>query len=114
MVSKGVRVHSWISIQGWRVAFSVPKGGVTHGQIGTWEVDHLEVDSSNIEGWFNYTGAFSFTVLDPGGDVVLSKLNNINSMTGNLEGGDMTNIPNMQSMVRGDCIVTVSPALLIA
>ena len=49
----------------------------------------MEVESANIEGLRNYTGRFEWKILDPSGAVIGSAFNNINSLTGNLEGGSM-------------------------
>lgn len=91
MPSKGITVYSYISVDGYVVDFSVPKNSVRNTVADNFTSKDLEVESSNIEGLDNYTGRFQWTVLDPSGTEVGSKYNNINSLTGNLEGGTMIN-----------------------
>lgn len=97
MVSKGIHVVSSISIQEWRVHYTVPKHSRDYSALRTFEMDGMEVDSGNIDGLPNFTGPFTFTVFDDQGNTMSSKTNNLNSYTGNLESGDMTDISGMQS-----------------
>ena len=90
MPSKGIAVYSYISVEGYMVVFAVPKVSVTNTAADNFTSKDLEVESSNLEGRFNYTGRFEWKVFDPYGSVVGSAFNNINSMTGNLDGGSMT------------------------
>ena len=90
MPSKGIAVYSYISVEGYTVEFAVPKVSVTNTAADNFSSKHLEVESSNLEGRFNYVGRFEWKVHDPRGSVVGSAFNNINSMTGNLDGGTMT------------------------
>lgn len=103
MPSKGVQVYSWIANPGYTVRFAVPGTTISHTQMSSWSNDHIEVDSSKISGW---TGTFSFTVTDPNNAQVIRKANDISTWSGNLEGGDMTTLENMQSLVAPACIVT--------
>lgn len=72
------------------VEFAVPKVAVANTAADNFTSKDLEVESSNLEGRLNFTGRFEWKVLDPHGGVVGSAFNNINSMTGNLDGGSMT------------------------
>ena len=90
MPSKGIAVYSYISVEGYVVQFAVPKVSVTNTATDNFTSKDLEVESTNLEGRFNYSGRFEWKVLDPRGGVVGSAFNNINSMTGNLDGGSMT------------------------
>lgn len=90
MPSKGIAVYSYISVEGYVVEFAVPKVAVTNTAADNFLSRDLEVESSNLEGRFNFTGRFEWKVLDRHGGVVGSAFNNINSMTGNLDGGRMT------------------------
>ena len=90
MPSKGIAVYSYISVEGYAVEFAVPKVSVTNTAADNFTSKDLEVESSNLEGRFNFTGRFEWKVLDPHGSVVGSAFNNINSMTGNFDGGSMT------------------------
>ena len=90
MPSKGIVVYSYISVEGYTVEFAVPKITVINTAADNFSSRHLEVESSNLEGRFSYVGRFEWKVHDPRGRVVGSAFNNINSMTGNLDGGTMT------------------------
>ena len=90
MPSKGIAVYSYISVEGYTVEFAVPKISVTNTAADNFTSKDLEVESSNLDGRFNFTGRFEWNVHDPHGTVVGSAFNNINSMTGNLDGGTMT------------------------
>lgn len=90
MPSKGITAYSYISVDGYTVEFTVPKNAIRTTAGDNFTSKDLEVESSNIEGLRNYTGRFEWQVLDPEGNVVGSAFNNINSLTGNLEGGIMT------------------------
>ena len=63
---------------------------VTNTAADNFTSKALEVESTNLEGRFNFTGRFEWKAVDPRGGVVDSAFNNINSMTGNLDGGNMT------------------------
>jgi hypothetical protein len=106
LVSKGVHCYSWIAVEGCSVVFSVPKGLVRHDQLHGWKSAVLEVDSSNIPGMFNYVGTFEWRVLDGSGAELASAYNEINSLTGNLAGGTMNDLPQMQSIARNGVVVT--------
>ena len=90
MPSKGIAVYSYISVEGYTVEFEVPKVSVTNTVADNFTSKDLEVESSHLDGRFNFTGRFEWKVYDPQGTVVGSAFNNINSMTGNLDGGTMT------------------------
>ena len=90
MPSKGIAVYSYISVEGYTVEFAVPKVSVTNTAADNFTSKDLEVESSNLEGRFSFTGRFEWKVFNPHGSVVGSGFNNVNSMTGNLDGGSMT------------------------
>ena len=90
MPSKGITVYSYVSVAGYQVEFIVPKKSVRNTAADNFTSKDLEVDSSNIEGIRSYTGRFEWKAFDSDGNVVGSRYNNINSLTGNLEGGSMT------------------------
>lgn len=108
MPSKGVNIYCFGSIPGYKVMFTVPGDGhdVIISDTDTCSQFHLEVDSSQM-GPFTFTGPFTATVLDASGNTVASWTNNINSLSGNLEGGALTTLPEMTSVVQVPCIVTV-------
>ena len=84
MPSKG------ISVEGYVVEFALPKVSVTNTAADNFTSKDLEVESTNLEGRFIFSGRFEWNDLDPRRVVVGSAFNNINSMTGNLDGGSMT------------------------
>ena len=90
MPSKGIIVYSYISVEGYRVEFTVPKDSVRNTAADNFTSKDLEVESSNIEGLDHYTGRFEWKAFDPDDNIVGSKYNDINSLTGNLAGGSMT------------------------
>ena len=119
MPSKGIAVYSYISVDGYTVEFAVPKVSVTNTAADNFTSRDLEVESSNLEGRFNYTGRFEWKVFDPHGSVVGSGFNNINSMTGNLDGGSMTStidIPffSTQYRLRKHMLIGTRPTLSLS
>ena len=82
-------MYSYISVDGYEVEFAVPKKSVRNTAAENFTSKDLEVESSNLEGLRNFTGRFEWNVYDPIGTVVGSAFNMINSLTGNLEGGNM-------------------------
>ena len=90
MPSKGITVYSYISVDGYEVEFTVPNQTHRNTPRDNFTSKNLEMESSNLEGSRTYTGRFEWLVYDPAGAVVGARFNNINSLTGNLEGGTMT------------------------
>lgn len=90
MPSKGITVYSYISVEGYEVEFTAPKTSVRNTAADNFTAKDLEVESSKIEGIRHYTGRFEWKAFDPDGNIVGSRYNDINSLTGNLEGGSMT------------------------
>lgn len=109
MTSKGVNIYCFGSSPGYKVRFTVP--AVEHDVIisdtDNFSQFHLEMDSSNISGPFNFTGPFIVTVLNASGNTVASWTNNINSLFGNVERGALTTLSEMNSVVQVPCIVTI-------
>lgn len=97
MPSKGITVYSYISVDGYEIEFAVPKRSLRNKADANFSCQDLEVESSNLEGLRTYTGRFEWKVYDPSGDVVGSAFNNINSLTGNLEGGSMTSTVGLET-----------------
>lgn len=96
MPSKGITIYSYVSVEGYEVEFTVPKSSIRNTAADNFTSKDLEVESSSIEGLSHYTGRFEWKAFDPDGNVVGSKYNDINSFTGNLEGGSMTStVPSL-------------------
>ena len=93
MPSKGITVYSYVSAPGYEVEFAVPRSSVRHTSADNFTSKDLEMESFNLEGGklsSNYAGEFDWRVFDPSGEIVGSKSDNISSLTGKLEGGEMT------------------------
>lgn len=102
MPSKGVQAYTFISAPGCEVEYSVPGRQETRNQLNTFFNDHFEVDKAHISG-LHFTGEFGFTVRKDGQELTTQKVE-INSMTGNLEGGTM-NVMAQQVAVNKDNVM---------
>ncbi|KAI4125412.1 MAG: hypothetical protein LQ347_005388, partial [Umbilicaria vellea] len=106
MPSKGLSLYTYISVPGCEVHFQVPGGQVTTTANDNFKENNLEVDSKNIHGAWNFTGRFSWRVVRNGADVPgASGYNDINSLTGNLDGGTMIRTLDTRSILAGDFII---------
>jgi hypothetical protein len=105
MPSKGVQCYSYICVPGCQIEFSVPGQTITKSDLGQWESNHLEVDSSHLHGPFNYTGQFNFKVTRNGQEIN-SQWVDVNVMSGNLEKGTMKSMFDQTSFVSNDVVVT--------
>ena len=105
MPSKGITVYTYISVEGYEVEFTVPKETVLNTSADNFTAKNLEMNSSNMHGLETYTGRFEWKVLH-NGSVVGSAYNLINSLTGNLEGGNMTSTMTFAPIVTNDVIIT--------
>ena len=56
MPSKGITVYSYISVECYVVEFAVPKVSITNAAAENFTSKDLEVEYSDLEGRFNYTG----------------------------------------------------------
>ena len=90
MPSKGITVYSYISVDGYEVDFTVPNMALRNTPRDNFTSKDLEMESSDLEGSRTYMGRFEWLVHDPSGAVVGTRFNNISSLTGNLEGGNMS------------------------
>lgn len=96
-VSKGVDYYVYADGNQF-VQFSGPKVGSTLTRTNNFSHNNLQIDSSNISGWFNYDGPFTWTAT-AGGTQLATQTNVINSFTGNLTSGTMTVMMNTPSIV---------------
>lgn len=106
MPSKSITVYSYISVEGYEVEFTAPKNSVQNTAADNFTSKDLEVESSKIEGLSHYTGRFEWKAFDPNGSIVGSKYNDINSLTGNLEGGSMISTAEFAPIVTDAVIIT--------
>ena len=105
MPSKGLTVYTYISVEGYEVEFTVPNQSVRNTAADNFTSKNLEMESSNIPGLKNYTGRFEWTAFH-NGTAVGSAFNNINSFTGNLEGGTMISTVGFTPIVTENAIIT--------
>ncbi|TVY83709.1 hypothetical protein LSUE1_G002575 [Lachnellula suecica] len=105
MPSKGIHCYSYVAVAGCQIEFSVPKQTICKDQLHIFGNDHLEIDKHNIEGAFNFSGAFSFKVTQNGNQIAFESIE-VNVVTGNLEGGNLRSMENQRSVVTNDVIVT--------
>ncbi|KAH8687903.1 PLC-like phosphodiesterase [Tricladium varicosporioides] len=105
MPSKGVDCHSYISVPGCRIEFSVPGQTITKTNLSEFANDHLEVDKKNIHGLSNFKGTFEFKVFQNDQqighqDVVINVLN------GDLVGGNLGVMEQQKSFGVNDVIIS--------
>lgn len=105
MPSKGIQCYSYIAIPGAQIVFSVPGTTITKTDLRQFANDHVEVDKVHIKGPFNFTGTFSFVVMFNGQQITTQNID-INTLTGDLEGGSMKTMENQTSVVTNDIIVS--------
>ncbi|KAK0632684.1 PLC-like phosphodiesterase [Immersiella caudata] len=105
MPSKGVHVFTYIAVPGVAIEISVPKQTIRIDQRQFWN-GSLEVETRNIDSFFNKTGRFTFKVFR-NNNLVTEQWVDVNAITGNASGGTMDSIANTPSVFHGpDAIVT--------
>lgn len=106
--SKGVDCYGFIGdgCANYSIEFTVRKDSFTVNRAATWEKRGFEV--SVEAGWdgISIVGRFAFKVRDPGGAEISTEWNNINSLTGNLDGGTMTDLQNQRTVQAGDIMIS--------
>jgi hypothetical protein len=105
MPSKGIQVYSYNSVPSCQIEFSVPKQTISLSNQKEFTTNHLEVDKKNLPGFFNFSGIFRFRVTKDGAEVI-NRWVQINTLTGNLEGGNMRDMTDQTSVIANDVIVT--------
>ncbi|EHL03688.1 hypothetical protein M7I_0334 [Glarea lozoyensis 74030] len=105
MPSKGVQCYSYVGVPGCAIEFSVPGSVIRKDGLRQFGNDHLEVDKRHINGTFKFSGTFSFKVSQNGNQIAHQQIE-INTMTGNIEGGTLNQMGNTQSIIAGDVIIT--------
>lgn len=95
---KGVDSYTFMTKPASSMDFSVPKNTQSITALYQMLTVNQQVDSSNIPGGLNFTGPYTWKALSKGG-VIDSKSNQINTFTGNLKGGDMTDMMKMPSEI---------------
>ena len=94
--SKGVRSISWISVPGYKVQFYVTGDTAVFTGSNKWQSQQLEVESSRQPG---YIGKYGFSVLNDRGSTIWGKEDKINSYTEIIEGGDITGLVSLLSLI---------------
>ncbi|MCJ1408730.1 hypothetical protein MMC19_002805 [Ptychographa xylographoides] len=105
MVSKGIVVYSYISVEGYEVEFGVPGDRTVNTSADNHSAKDLEIESSKIPGLEHFTGRFIWRVLKNSLEIA-NRYNDINSLTGNLVGGNMKTTMENQSIFIGDIIIS--------
>lgn len=100
MVSKGVDCYSYLTDARYSVQFTAPKEAVQPTGLHVVNHANLQVDSSNLP-WYEFTGRFQWNAQENGATVA-SQYNDINTVTGNLNGGTMMVMLNTPSILASD------------
>lgn len=104
MPSKGVDYYSFIATDSTSVAFSGPEVGSTRTAANNFTKSHLEIDSGNLS-WYTFVGTFAWKVLRKG-QILCSRSQDINSLTGNLDDGDLTYLMNTPTVFGSDYTIS--------
>lgn len=107
MPSKGIDVYSYISAPDCTVQFSVPGTTITHDSSANFTTQHLEVEHDKLPSELSFVGRFSWSVF-VGDTQIDTAYNDINTLTGNLAGGDMRETVLQQSRIFEDQGVIVN------
>lgn len=107
MPSKGVQCYSYNGVVGCQIEFSVPGSTLIKTDFKTYTNDHMEVDKSKIPGIFNYAGTFRCRVTQNAVEL-LNVWVTINSLTGNLQGGNMRAMTDQTSVLTGALCISYS------
>jgi hypothetical protein len=105
MPSKGVIVYSYTSVSNVSIEFAVPGKVIKNTAANNFTGTDLEVDSEDIPGINVFTGKFTWKVMRDGKELA-SAYNNINSLSGRLEGGTMTKTEAALSIMKDDVITS--------
>ncbi|HEY0018557.1 MAG TPA: hypothetical protein VGC13_19775 [Longimicrobium sp.] len=95
-VSKGVDFYTFASGPAFGVQVTAPAITRDSGPAQNFTHQNLQIDSANIPGWFNYTGTLSWSAIRNGATAGTG-FEQINSFTGQTEGGTMSVMLNTPS-----------------
>ncbi|KAK3393308.1 PLC-like phosphodiesterase [Podospora didyma] len=104
MPSKGVHAFTYIGVEGCSIELSVPKESITRNGFHEFWNGTLEVESRNIDSFFDKKGRFTFKVFHHG-NLVTEQWIDVNAITGNASGGTMESIVNTPAIFYGNDIV---------
>jgi len=105
MPSKGFRCFAYIGAPGCTIEFSVPGQTLVKSQQKVFSADWLELDKKFIPGFFNFSGNFRIKVTHNGNDVA-TKFVTVNTLTGNVERGDMKDMIDQDSILWNHLVVS--------
>lgn len=103
MPSKGVQVYTFITAPGCEVVYSVPGEELVRNELHRFYNDHLEVDKRHLSA-LKFSGTFSFRVKHNGQEVTSQNVQ-INTLTGNLEGGTMEGMTNQRAVINNEIAI---------
>ena len=100
-------MYSYICVPGYSVEFSVPgeNGTITNTADDNFSVKRLKIDSANTSLLTALTARFQWRVLEMGFERA-GGYNDINAVTGNVEGGTMLSIQDCLPTTTEDAIIT--------
>ncbi|KAL2193681.1 PLC-like phosphodiesterase [Corynascus similis CBS 632.67] len=104
MPSKGVHAFTYIAAHGCSIELSVPGKTVTVKELHRFKDVALEVESSEIQSFFDKRGKFTFKVFK-GGKQITEQWVDVNAITGNASGGTMDSIAETPSIFHGDDLI---------
>jgi hypothetical protein len=107
MPGKGIQCYSYNCVPDCQIEFSVPGKVLVKTDLKLFTNDHLEVDKSKIPGTFSYTGIFRCRVTQNGNEL-MNKWVEINTLTGNMEQGNMKAMEDQLAVVTENIIITYS------
>ena len=104
--SKGIDLFIFNAAVDCKIVCTVPGGdNVTADPDDTWKTGSLEVDSSKVSGFGNFVGRFEWKAFQNGKEIA-NGWNDINSLTGNIRGGTMTDTKFTPAISVKDLIIT--------
>lgn len=105
MPSKGIHVFTYIAVQGVSIELSVPKQTQTIDRVSQFWNGALEVETRNIDSFFNKSGRFTFKVFHNKSNLLTEQWIEINAITGNASGGTMDTIAQTPAIITRDNII---------
>jgi hypothetical protein len=107
MFSKGIQCYTYSCVPDCRIELSVPGQFLIKSDLKQFTLDQIAVKKANIPGIFNFTGIFRCRVLQNGGEV-MNKWVQINTLTGNMEEGNMKVMEDQISVISDNLCITYS------
>ncbi|KAK4167185.1 PLC-like phosphodiesterase [Cladorrhinum sp. PSN259] len=105
MPSKGVQIYTYIAVEGCSIELSVPKRTINVNELNRFWTGSMEVESRNIDSFFNKKGRFTFKVFRHG-NLITEQWVDVNAITGNASGGTMESIAETPSIFHDNLIIS--------